>query len=184
MAHRGATWTQILSHYYTGMSLWTPRGVVTPVLAESVVGRGWTIEVAPWSDSGMIVGCMPLKGVAITIADEWGNRVQTVSGAELQHGGGGFRVLTWGKGRYTISLLDAVFQFDVGEQGVLLTFRSQQSDVSSQASDRFCSSSGRRESRAAAESQSPSTRSNACRTRLSSSAATVASKSSPSFGRR
>ena len=30
MARRGGTWSQILAHYYNGLAVWSPRGIITP----------------------------------------------------------------------------------------------------------------------------------------------------------
>jgi len=124
MARRGATWSQILAHYYSGISVWSPRGIITTRSFQITSASSWTMEMESRSWPSTIAGSLPLAGVAITVADEWGNAIRTVSGAAAQHGEGGFEVRTWGVGRYTIAFLDVVFQLDMNEQGVFILFRA------------------------------------------------------------
>jgi len=125
MARRGVTWPQILAHYYTGLAVWSPRSVITPTLSEVSLASRWEMDVERHPGPPVIAGRLPSPGITITMADEWGNAIQTASGSKAQHGEGGFEVMAWGAGCYTITFLDAAFQLKMDQQGVFLTFRRQ-----------------------------------------------------------
>ena len=125
MARREATWLQILAYYYSGLAVWSPQGVVTSTPEEVSLVSEWRMDIELRPGPPAIAGCLPSAGITITIEDEWGNTTQTVSGSKAQYGEGGFEVMAWGPGRYTITFLNAAFQLKMGQQGVLLTFRRQ-----------------------------------------------------------
>jgi len=125
MARRGATCLQILAYYYRGLAVWSPRGVVTPTPAELSLVSEWQMQIERCPGPLVIAGNLPSPGITVSVEDEWGNTVRTVSGSKAPYGQGGFEVMAWAPGRYTITFLDAAFQLKMEEERVLLGFRRQ-----------------------------------------------------------
>lgn len=111
MAEQGATASEILQHYYTGVRL---------VLAGPA--QPWTMQVEVRPGPRAIAGTLPRAGIPISISDPWGNHWITASGAKPEHGVGGFEVLLWADATYMVRFLDQEFPLPVTGAFLFLTF--------------------------------------------------------------
>ncbi len=116
MAQQGATASEILQHYYTGIRL------VQAGPAQPGPGLPWTMRVEVRPGPRAIAGTLPRAGIPISISDPWGNHWITTSGDKPEHGVGGFEVLLWANATYTVRFLDQEFPVPVTGAFLFLTF--------------------------------------------------------------
>lgn len=115
MARTGSTFRQILSHYYTGITIapWTytpPKTTGTATVGLTSPG-GWTVDITRSAGIPIIVGNLAdKKDAPITVTDPNGNTFVAQSGAKPEFGAGGFEVLvSGGAGAYRLAFLGQTF---------------------------------------------------------------------------
>ena len=70
----------------------------------------WEMIVEHRPGPQVIAGTLPRAGIDVTVTDPWGNASSVVSGSKLEHGLGGFEVLSPEPVQYTIAFLDQRFE--------------------------------------------------------------------------
>ncbi len=102
--------------------------------------RKWRMDVErrPRSDGiRAIAGSLPQAGIRLDVSDPWGNTVSVISGSKTEYGPGGFEALAWADATYTLRFLNEVFQIEVGQEIVVLTFSEDGTEEDSAASVRL-----------------------------------------------
>ncbi|MFQ6015014.1 MAG: SpoIID/LytB domain-containing protein [Anaerolineae bacterium] len=82
----------------------------------------WTMTSQRRRGVQAIAGTFPTAGIELTVTDPGGHSVTVVSGSKGEFGPGGFEVLCWAKGPYTLTFLDQSFQVEVRGDFLFVTF--------------------------------------------------------------
>jgi hypothetical protein len=127
MAEQGASYEQILTHYYTDIAV--IRAGIEPPPPPPPPPPAWQMAVERRPGLRLLAGTFPRAGIPLTISDPWGNTVSLVSGSKTEHGKGGFETPIWNNGIYTIHFLNQVFQVLVQDDFVFVTFTEREEPV-------------------------------------------------------
>ncbi len=97
-----------------------------------------SVERRPRSDGiRAIAGSFPRPGIRFDVSDSWGNTVSVTTGSKTEYGPGGFEVPVWANATYTLRFLDELFQVEVGQEIVVLTFSEDGSEDHAEANVRL-----------------------------------------------
>jgi hypothetical protein len=92
MAHQGASYEDILRHYYQGISIRAIQNEEPPSLLASSACREPAIRVERRAGVRALAGTALRIGQPVIISDPWGNRYQTISGSRPEVGPNGWEV--------------------------------------------------------------------------------------------
>ncbi len=80
-----------------------PEGQL-PALDEQVTAIKTPVHVDHLPGNRMIAGCLPTKGIIISIQDSHGHKTLVFSGSAPHYGEGGFETVVTDDGKYVVSI--------------------------------------------------------------------------------
>ncbi len=90
--------------------------------AGRVNGTHWSMNIERRAGVRALAGTLPRAGIAMRVSDAFGHAVDVVSGSKPEFGVGGFEVLCWTDGLFTLSFLGQNFGVEVGGSFTQVSF--------------------------------------------------------------
>ncbi|MBI3733548.1 MAG: SpoIID/LytB domain-containing protein [Chloroflexi bacterium] len=72
-------------------------------------GPAWGVYIERKAGVRALAGSLPRPGITVRVTSAAGQAVEVVSGSKPEHGAGGFEVLCWQDGNFTVAFLDQHF---------------------------------------------------------------------------